>query len=98
MTDKWGSLCEFPSEMLEDVCFMDEYMELLNSELDKRVNAILKSNFEILNEQKYYNNEEIELGVQLKIKRLAIGQSKNRPNSFYKISKKETTIQIPYNL
>ena len=73
MTDKWGSLCEFPSEMLEDVCFMDEYMELLNSELDKRVNAILKSNFEILNEQKYYNNEEIELGVQLKIKRLAIG-------------------------
>ena len=73
MTDKWGSLCEFPSEMLEDVCFMDEYMELLNSELDKRINAILKSNFEILNEQKYYNNEEIELGVQLKIKRLAIG-------------------------
>ena len=73
MTDKWGSLCEFPSEMLEDVSFMDEYMELLNSELDKRVNAILKSNFEILNEQKYYNNEEIELGVQLKIKRLAIG-------------------------
>jgi len=73
MTDKWGSLCEFPSEMLEDVCFMDEYMELLNSELNKRVNAILKSNFEILNEQKYYNNEEIELGVQLKIKRLAIG-------------------------
>ena len=73
MTDKWGSLCEFPSEMLEDVSFMDEYMELLNSELDKRINAILKSNFEILNEQKYYNNEEIELGVQLKIKRLAIG-------------------------
>lgn len=73
MTDKWGSLCEFPSEMLEDVSFMDEYMELLNSELDKRINAILKSNFEILNETKYYNNEEIELGVQLKIKRLAIG-------------------------
>lgn len=72
MTDKWGSLCEFPSEMLEDVSFMDEYMELLNSELDKRINAILKSNFEILNETKYYNNEEIELGVQLKIKRLAI--------------------------
>lgn len=72
MTDKWGSLCEFPSEMLEDVSFMDEYMELLNSELDKRINAILKSNFKILNETKYYNNEEIELGVQLKIKRLAI--------------------------
>lgn len=68
--DKWSQFCKIPSEMLDDNSFMDAYKDLLNKELDKRIDAILKSNFEILDETKCYTEQEIEFEVKLKIKRL----------------------------
>ena len=70
VTDKLSQFCKIPSEMLDDNIFMDSYKELLNTELDKRINAVLKSNYEILEETKYYTEQDIEFEVKLKIKRL----------------------------
>lgn len=69
VTDKYGKFCKIPTEMLEDKGFMVAYNELLNTELDKRVNAVLKSNYDILESNKYYTNEEIDFGVKMKIKK-----------------------------
>jgi hypothetical protein len=68
--DKWSQFCKIPSEMLDDNSFMDAYKELLNRELDKRIDAVLKSNYEILEETKCYTEQEIEFEVELKIKRI----------------------------
>lgn len=70
VTDKLSQFCKIPSEMLDDNSFMDSYKELLNRELDKRIDAVLKSNYEILEETKCYTEQEIEFEVKLKIKRL----------------------------
>ena len=70
VTDKLSHFCKIPSEMLDDNSFMDFYKELLNTELDKRIDAVLKSNYEILEETKCYTEQEIEFEVKLKIKRL----------------------------
>lgn len=70
VTDKWSRFCEIPSEMLEDNNFMIAYKELLNTELDKRIDAVLKSNYEILEETKRYTEQEIEFEVELKIRKL----------------------------
>jgi putative IMPACT (imprinted ancient) family translation regulator len=70
VTDKWSRFCEIPSEMLEDNNFMVAYKELLNTELDKRIDAILKSNYEILEETKRYTEQEIEFEVELKIRKI----------------------------
>lgn len=70
VTDKLSHFCKIPSEMLDDNSFMDSYKELLNTELDKRIDAVLKSNYEILEETKCYTEQEIEFEVKLKIKRL----------------------------
>ena len=56
--------------MMEDNIFLTAYKELLNTELDKRIDAVLKSNYEILEETKCYTEQEIEFEVKLKIKRL----------------------------
>jgi hypothetical protein len=56
--------------LIEDNSFLTVYKELLNTELDKRVQAVLKSNYEILEETKRYTEQEIEFEVKLKIKRL----------------------------
>lgn len=69
VTDKLSRFCEIPAEMLENKSFMVAYKGLLNTELDKRVNAVLKSNFDILESIKYYTNEEIDFGVKMKIKK-----------------------------
>lgn len=69
MTHKWGSFCSIPSENLKDANFMDSYIALLHKEVDKRIEAVLKSNFEVIKETKYYTNEEVELGVKLEIKK-----------------------------
>lgn len=70
VTDKWSRFCEIPSGLIEDNSFLTVYKELLNTELDKRVQAVLKSNYEILEETKRYTEQEIEFEVKLKIKRL----------------------------
>jgi hypothetical protein len=70
VTDKLSHFCKIPSEMLDDNIFMDSYKELLNTELDKRINAVLKSNYEILEETKRYTEQDIEFEVKLKIRRL----------------------------
>jgi hypothetical protein len=45
VTDKLSQFCKIPSEMLDDNSFIDAYKELLNTELDKRIDAVLKSNY-----------------------------------------------------
>lgn len=70
VTDKLSQFCKIPSEMLDDNSFIDAYKELLNTELDKRIDAVLKSNYEILEETKCYTEQEIEFEVKLKIKRI----------------------------
>lgn len=70
VTDKWSRFCEIPPEMIEDNSFLSAYEELFNKELDMRVNAILKSNYEILEETKRYTEQEIEFEVELKIRKL----------------------------
>lgn len=67
VTDKISRFCKIPPEMLEDNSFMVAYKELLNTKLDKKVNAVLKSNYEILEETKRYTEQEIEFEVKLKI-------------------------------
>ena len=67
--DKCSQFCKIPSEMLDDNSFMDAYKELLNTELDKRIDVILKSNYEILEETKRYTEQEIEFEVELRIQR-----------------------------
>lgn len=69
VTDKWSRFCEIPPEMIEDNSFMVTYKKLLNTELDKRIDAVLKSNYDILESNKYYTNEEIDFGVKMKIKK-----------------------------
>lgn len=68
VTDKMGQFCKIPTEMLDDKNFMIAYIELLNTELDKRSQVILKSNYDIVESFKYYTNEEIDFGVKMKIK------------------------------
>ena len=70
VTDKWSRFCEIPPGMIENNSFLAAYKELLNTELDKRIHAVLKSNYEILEETKRYTEQEIEFEVELKIKRL----------------------------
>jgi Leucine-rich repeat (LRR) protein len=70
VTDKWSRFCEIPTALIEDNSFLTAYKELLNTELDKRINAVLKSNYEILEESKRYTEQEIEFEVELKIKML----------------------------
>jgi Leucine-rich repeat (LRR) protein len=70
VTDKWSRFCEIPTEMVQDNSFLTAYKELLNTELDKRIGAVLKSNYEILEETKRYTEQDIEFEVKLKIKRL----------------------------
>ncbi|WP_288984193.1 leucine-rich repeat domain-containing protein [uncultured Flavobacterium sp.] len=69
MTDKWSKFCEIAPELINDKSFYDVYIKFLNIELDKRVTAILKSNFEVLEEIKYLTEEEIEFQVKMKIKK-----------------------------
>jgi hypothetical protein len=68
VTDKLSQFCKIPSEMLDDNSFIDAYKELLNTELDKRIDAVLKSNYKILEETKRYTEQEIEFEVELEIK------------------------------
>lgn len=70
VTDKWSRFCEIPTGLIEDNSFLAAYKELLNKELDKRIHAVLKSKYEILEETKRYTEQEIEFEVKLKIKRL----------------------------
>ena len=70
VTDKWSRFCTIPNGLIEDNSFLTAYKELLNTELDKRIHAVLKSNYEILEETKRYTEQEIEFEVKLKIKRL----------------------------
>jgi Leucine-rich repeat (LRR) protein len=70
VTDKWSRFREIPTGLIEDNSFLTAYKELLNTELDKRIHAVLKSNYEILEETKRYTEQEIEFEVELKIKRL----------------------------
>jgi Leucine-rich repeat (LRR) protein len=70
VTDKWSRFCEIPTEMIQDNSFLTAYKKLLNTELDKRIDAVLKSNYEILEETKRYTEQDIEFEVKLKIKRI----------------------------
>jgi Leucine-rich repeat (LRR) protein len=70
VTDKWSRFCEIPTGLIENNSFLTAYKELLNKELDWRVNEVLKSNYEILEESKRYTEQEIEFEVKLKIKRI----------------------------
>jgi Leucine-rich repeat (LRR) protein len=70
VTDKWSRFCEIPTGLIEDNSFLTVYKELLNTELDKRIHAVLKSNYEILEETKRYTEQEIEFEVKLKIQKI----------------------------
>lgn len=70
VTDKFSSFLEIPIAMKDDSSFVEAYINLLDAELDKRIKAILKANYEIVESSKYYTNEEIDFGVKLKIKRV----------------------------
>jgi hypothetical protein len=70
VTDKWSRFCEIPTEMIQDNSFLTAYKKLLNTELNKRIDAVLKSNYEILEETKRYTEQDIEFEVKLKIKRI----------------------------
>ena len=70
VTDKWSRFCTIPSELIEDNSFLTAYKELLNTELDKRIHAVLKSNYKILEETKRYTEQEIEFEVKLKIQKI----------------------------
>lgn len=68
VTDKWSRFCEIPTNMISDNIFLAAYKELINTELDKRIETILKSNYEVLNKTLRYAEQEIEFDVELKIK------------------------------
>lgn len=70
MTDKLSIFCQIAPELINDRSFYDAYRSLLNVEIDKRVSAILKSNYEVLEVVKYHTKEEIEFELQMKIKKL----------------------------
>ena len=70
MTDKWGDFCQISSELINDRSFYDAYRNLLNIELDMRVSAILKSNYEVLEVTKYHTEEIIEFELQMKLRYL----------------------------
>ena len=70
VTDKWSRFCTIPNGLIEDNSFLTAYKELLNIELDKRIHAVLKSNYEILEETKRYTEQEIEFEVELKIRKI----------------------------
>jgi hypothetical protein len=70
MTDKLSKFCQIAPELINDRSFYDDYRKLLNFELDKKVSAILKSNYEVLEAVKYHTEEEIEFELQMKINKL----------------------------
>ncbi len=69
VTDKLSRFCEIPTGLIEDDSFLSAYKELLNTELDKRIHAVLKSNYEILEKTIRYTEEEVEFEVELQIKK-----------------------------
>jgi hypothetical protein len=69
MTDKLSKFCKISPELINDRSFYDAYRKLLNFELDKRVSAILKYRYEVLEVTKYHTEEEIEFELQMKIKK-----------------------------
>ena len=69
MTDKLSKFCKISPELINDRSFYDAYRKLLNYELDKRVSAILKYRYEVLEVTKYHTEEEIEFELQMKIKK-----------------------------
>ena len=68
VTDRYSQYCTIPSEMIEDKSFVEAYTELLETELDSRVESILKTNYDIIETFKYYTNEEVEFGLEMKIR------------------------------
>jgi hypothetical protein len=65
MTDRYSQFCTIPAEMIEDKSFVEAYSELLDAELDSRVESILKTNYDIIESFKFYTNEEVEFGLQM---------------------------------
>ncbi len=61
---------EIPTEFIEDENFIEEYEKILNVELDKRVKAVLKTNYEITESDVYYIYEEVKFGIRVRIKKL----------------------------
>ncbi len=61
---------EIPTEFTEDENFIEAYTRLLNVELDKRVRAVLKTNYDIIESEVYYIYEEIKFGIRVRIKRI----------------------------
>lgn len=55
---------------MADKSFVDVYVKLAELELDKRIRVILKTNYEIIENVKFYTNEEVDLGAEVIIKRI----------------------------
>ncbi len=70
VTDKYSAFFEIPTELIYDEHFVKAYRELLEAELDKRVQSILKTNYEIVESSKYYTSEEIDFGTEVIIKKI----------------------------
>lgn len=70
VTDKYSAFFEIPTELIYDEHFVKAYRELLEAELDKRVKAVLKTNYEIIESSKYYTSEEVDFGTEVIIKRV----------------------------
>ncbi len=61
---------EIPTEFIEDDDFIEAYISFFKAELDKRVKAILKTNYEIVESEDYYTYDVINFGIEVKIRKL----------------------------
>lgn len=61
---------EIPTEFIEDDDFIEAYISFFKAELDKRVKAILKTNYKIVESEDYYTYDVINFGIEVKIRKL----------------------------
>lgn len=61
---------EIPTEFIEDDDFIEAYKSFFKAELDKRVKAILKTNYEIIESEDYYTYDVINFGIEVRIRKL----------------------------
>lgn len=66
---KYENFYPIPLELQNAENFKEIYFKLFQLELDKRVNIVLKDNYEILSKESYNYHDEISFGSSLKIRR-----------------------------
>jgi len=66
---KYENFYQIPLELQNDENFKEIYSKIFQLELDKRVNLVLRDNYEILSKESYNYSEEISYVSSLKIRR-----------------------------